>query len=62
MGRAYGMHAQKINAYTGVLVEMPKGKRSLGRLRYRLEDNIKMDHREIGWDGMDWINVAQNRD
>jgi hypothetical protein len=30
--------------------------------RRRLVDNIKMDLREIGWDGMDWIDVAQDRD
>jgi hypothetical protein len=62
MGRAYDMHAQKMNAYTRVLVGVPKEERPLGRLRHRLENNIKTDHREIGWDGMEWINVAQNRD
>jgi hypothetical protein len=30
--------------------------------RLRLVDNIKMDHREIGWGGMDWIDLAQDRD
>jgi hypothetical protein len=40
----------------------PEGKRPLGRPRCRWVDNIKMDHREIGWDGMDWIDLAQNRD
>jgi hypothetical protein len=34
----------------------------LGRPRRRWVDNIKMDLREIGWDGMDWIDLAQNRD
>jgi hypothetical protein len=37
-------------------------KRPLGRPRRRWVDNIKMDLREIGWDGMDWINLAQDRD
>jgi hypothetical protein len=36
-------------------------KRPLGRPRRRLVDNIKMDVREIGWDGMDWIDLAQDR-
>jgi hypothetical protein len=37
-------------------------KETLGRPRCRQEDNIKMDLREIGWDGMDWIDLAQDRD
>jgi hypothetical protein len=40
----------------------PEGRRQLGRTRHRWEDNIKMDFREIGWGGMDWIHVAQDRD
>jgi hypothetical protein len=38
------------------------GKRPLRRPRRRWVDNIKMDLREIGWDGMDWIDLAQDRD
>jgi hypothetical protein len=38
------------------------GKRPLGRPRYRWEDNIKMDLREIGWGDMDWIHLVQDRD
>jgi hypothetical protein len=49
---------EKRNAYR-ILVAKPEGKRSLGRPRHRLVDNIKMDLRERGWDGMDWINLAQ---
>jgi hypothetical protein len=45
------------NAYR-VLVGKPEGKRPLGRW----VDNIKMDLREIGWDGMDWIELAQDMD
>jgi hypothetical protein len=41
---------------------MPEGKRPLGRPRRRRVDNIKMDLRETGWNGMDWIDLAQNRD
>jgi hypothetical protein len=40
----------------------PEGKKPLGRPRPRWVDNIKMYLREIGWDGMDWINLAQDRD
>jgi hypothetical protein len=43
-------------------VEKPEGKRPLGRQRRRLVDNIKMDLREVGWDGRDWIDLAQDRD
>jgi hypothetical protein len=49
------------NAYR-ILVGKPEGKRPLGRPRRRWADNIKMDLREIGWDGMDWIELAQDRD
>ena len=45
-----------------VLVGKPKGKRPLGRPRRRLEDNIKMNLQEVGCEGMDWIDLAQNRD
>jgi hypothetical protein len=45
-----------------ILVGMPEGKRLLGRARRRWVDNIKMDLRETGWDGTDWIELAQNRD
>jgi hypothetical protein len=44
------------------LVGMPEGKRPQERPRRRWVANIKMDLREIGWDGMDWIDLAQNRD
>jgi hypothetical protein len=43
-------------------VGIPKEKRPLGKSRHRWVDNIKMDLREIGWDDMDWIDLAQNRD
>ena len=44
-----------------VLVGKPEGKRPLGRLRRRWEDNIKMDLREVGGIG-DWMELAQDRD
>jgi hypothetical protein len=49
------------NAYR-IVVGKPEGKRQLGRPRRRCVDNIKMDFREIGWDGMDWVKLAPNRD
>jgi hypothetical protein len=52
---------EKRNAYR-ILVGMSEGKRPLGRSRRRWVDNIKMDLRGIGWDCMDWLDLAQNRD
>jgi hypothetical protein len=40
----------------------PEGKRPLGKPRRRWEDNIRINLREIGWEGVDWIYLAQNRD
>jgi transcription termination factor 2 len=45
-----------------MLVGKPEGKRPLERPRRRWEDNIRMDVREIGWGGMDWTDLAQDRD
>jgi hypothetical protein len=42
-----------------VLMVKPEGKRLLGRLRCRWQDNIKMDLQEVGCRGMDWIELAQ---
>jgi hypothetical protein len=49
------------NAYR-ILVGKPDGKRPLKRPRRRWVGNIKMDLREIGWGGMDWIDLTQDRD
>jgi hypothetical protein len=43
-------------------VEKPEEKRPLGRPICKCVDNIKMDLREIGWDGLDWIDMAQDMD
>jgi hypothetical protein len=52
---------EKRNAYS-LLAGTPERKRPLERCRRRWENNIKIDIREIGWDGMDWIDLAQDRD
>jgi hypothetical protein len=52
---------EKRNEYR-ILVGKPEGKKPLGRPRLRSEDDIKMNLREIGWGGMDWIYLSQNRD
>jgi hypothetical protein len=52
---------EKRNAYR-ILVGKPEGKRPLGRPRRRWVDNILMDLGEIGWDGVDWVDLAQDRD
>jgi hypothetical protein len=44
-----------------VLVGRPEGKRPLGRPRCKWEDNIKLDRREIGINGANWIQLAQDR-
>ena len=45
-----------------VLIGKPEGNRPLGRPRRRWEDNIKMDLREVGGRGGDWVELAQDRD
>jgi hypothetical protein len=49
------------NSLNKLLVGKPEGKRPLGRPRRRWVDNIKMDLGEVGWDGVDWIDLAQDR-
>jgi len=58
-------HVARMGERTGVyrdLVGKPEGKRRLGRPRHRWEDNIKMDTQEVGCWGMDWIELAKDRD
>jgi hypothetical protein len=52
---------EKRNVYR-ILVGKSQGKRQIGRPRRRWVDNIEMDLREIRWGGMDWIDLAQDRD
>jgi hypothetical protein len=61
MGRAWSTNLDKRNACR-TLVGKPEGKRPLGRPRRSCVDNIKMDLRKIGWDGMVCIDLAQERD
>jgi hypothetical protein len=56
MGGHVAQFWQKRNAYR-ILVGKPEGKRPLGRPRRRWVDNIKMDLRETGWDGVLWIGL-----
>jgi hypothetical protein len=48
------------NAYK-FLVRKPEGTKRLGRPKRRWEDNIRMDIKEIRWEGMDWIHLCQDR-
>jgi hypothetical protein len=60
VGGTCGTHGEGRGVYR-VLVGRPEGKRPLGRPRLRWEDNIKIDLREIGIDGANWIRLAQDR-
>jgi hypothetical protein len=61
MGMACSTRRGIRNAYR-ILVGKLEGRRPLGRSRRRCENNIKMDLREIGWGGMDWIDLAWDRE
>jgi hypothetical protein len=60
VGGTCGTHREGRGVYR-VLVGRSEGKRPLGRPRPRWDDNIKMDLREIGIDGANWIQLAQDR-
>jgi hypothetical protein len=61
MGRACSTHGEKRNAYR-TLVGNTEGRRQLGRSSRMWVDNIKIDLREIEWDGVEWVDLAQDRD
>jgi hypothetical protein len=63
MGRACSTNGENRNIYIyRILVGKPEGKRQLGRPRCKWVDSIKMDLREIGCGGMDWIDLAKDWD
>jgi hypothetical protein len=55
-------HAGAEEEFYRILVGKPEEKRPQGRPRRRWVDNIKIDLGEIGWDGVDWVDLAQDRD
>jgi hypothetical protein len=61
MGMKCSRKGREKEAYK-ILVGKPKGKTSLDRPRRRWVGNIMIDLREIGWNGMDWIDLAQDTD
>jgi hypothetical protein len=61
MDRACSRNGDKRNACRR-LMDMPKENRPLRIPRRRWEDNTRIDLGEIGWGGMDWIDLAQDRD
>jgi hypothetical protein len=60
MGIECSKHGKR-NAYR-ILVVKPEGKRPLGRTRYNWEYNIKIDLREIGWGGIDFVDLVHDSD
>jgi hypothetical protein len=60
MGRVYSTHGRKEKFI--LLVRKSEGRRPLGRPKHRWEDNIKMGLRETECDGVNWINLAQDRE
>jgi hypothetical protein len=60
-GRICSRNGRKRNAYR-ILMGKPEGNRPLGRPRRRWVYNIKIDHREIEWNDMNWIDLTQDRD
>jgi hypothetical protein len=59
--RACSTNGEKRNAYR-ILMGKPEEKKQLGRSRRKWVNNIKMDLKEIVWDGIDWIDLAQDMD
>ena len=61
----WGWHVARLGEWRSIyriLVGKPKGKRQLGKPRHRWENNIKMDLQEVGCGGVDWTELAQDRD
>jgi hypothetical protein len=62
MGRTCGTYGGGRRGAYRALVGEPEGRRPLGRPRRRWKNNIKMDLRDVGWEGIDWMYLAQDRD
>jgi hypothetical protein len=58
----WAVHAAESRGVYRFLAGKPEGKLPLGRIRRRWDDNIKMDLQELECGGMDWIELAQDRD
>jgi hypothetical protein len=64
-GMRWALHVARIGAMGkaySILVGKPEGKTPLSRPWHKCEDNIKMDIRDVGWVGVDWIHPCQDRD
>jgi len=61
MGRPYSTHGGGDKNVCKTLVGKSEGKRTFGRPRCTWEDNIRMDLKEMGWKGVDWMNLVQDR-
>jgi hypothetical protein len=55
-------HAWERRKLYNILVRKPEWKRPLGRTRCKWDDEIKMDLRETGWKGVEWIHLARDRE
>ena len=62
MGRSFSQNGGRYRSAFKILTDKPTGKRPLGKLRHRLEDNIRMDLKEIGISTRNWVDTAQDRD
>jgi Sec-independent protein translocase protein TatA len=62
MRAAWLAHLTLVNLIILLILGNPERKRPLGRPRRRWVDNIKMDLRKIGCDGMEWVDLAEDRD
>jgi hypothetical protein len=60
MGGTCSTNGEKRNAYN-IFMGKPEGRRPLEKPRRRWVGNVKIDLREIGWGGMDWIDLVQDR-
>jgi hypothetical protein len=58
----YGARIEDKRNANNILVGIPKGKRPIRIHKSGWEGNIKLDYREMGWSGMDWIDMARDRD